>query len=247
MFNADQELAKLSRAQRQMLSQVAPQIPGYDLKLAYLPAYIATGDYHDFFPSPNGVAAAFVGDGSGHGPYASVLVATMRAIFRTHPEVHGDPGRALTAAGRMLYTLLPADSFMTGLYVRFADAGRVSWASAGHDPPLRVSRLGHLTRTDLKPVGLPLGVDEHEVYHTVHWDLCPCERLVLFTDGLVEAQSRLGEPFGRRRLRSSVGELAHLPVDDMVRELIARVAAHRARADFEDDFSLLGVAWQGAD
>jgi sigma-B regulation protein RsbU (phosphoserine phosphatase) len=237
-------LVKLSQTQRQMLHQAAPAISGYTSHLVYRPAYIATGDYHDFFPGPDGCTAIFLGDGAGHGPSASMLVASMRAILLTHPEIHGEPGHTLTLAGRFLYQLFPVDVFMTGLYVRFGDAGHVSWASAGHDPPLRVTPFGQVAPMDLKPVGLPLAIEGNEVYETVHWELGSGERLLLFTDGLVEARSREEEPFGRRRLRSFLKELAPLSLAEMVRELVARADAHREGADFEDDFTILGVERQ---
>jgi sigma-B regulation protein RsbU (phosphoserine phosphatase) len=245
MFNAEHELAKLLQRQQQMLPQSAPQVPGYALKLVYRPAYIATGDYHDFFPCPGGGTAVFLGDGSGHGPCASLLVATMRALLLSHRELHGEPGRSLTRAGRMLHVLMPSDLFMTGLYVRCDEEGRVSWASAGHDPPLRVNRHGRVAQVDRRPVGLPLGIDRDEVYQTVSWNLGPGERLLLFTDGLVEARNPNGLPFGRRRLRAHLSGLTPLCLDDLVPELIARVVAHRGVPDLEDDLSILGIEWQG--
>src|SRR5262245_5452032 len=197
MVDARFELGRLAQAQRRMLPQTAPWTPGYDLALAHRPASLLTGDYHDFFPLPDGSRGVFVGDGAGHGAPANVLVVTMRAILVTHPQLHDDPGRAMTAASRMLRALTPPDLFMTGVYLLLGDRGQVRWASAGHDPPLRVSRHGEVAPVDLAPVGMPLGLDEEEGYETVPWDLAPGERLLLFTDGLVEARSATGEPFGR--------------------------------------------------
>jgi sigma-B regulation protein RsbU (phosphoserine phosphatase) len=240
-YDATRELAKLSRTQRQMLPQSAPEIRGYRLQLVYRPAYMATGDYHDFFHRADGSAAAFIGDSAGHGPSASMLVATMRAILHTHPELHGEPGNTLTMAGRFLHALFPSDLFMTGVYLRFGKAGQVSWACAGQDPPLRVSRLGKVARVDLTATGLPMGIDINEVYETVSWRLIPGERLVLFTDGLVEARNEDGEPFGRRRLQSYLRKWSCLPLDRLVREVVQRAINHQQGAGFEDDFTILGV------
>jgi phosphoserine phosphatase RsbU/P len=244
-FDAGRELARLASAHRRLLPQAAPAIPGYELALAYRPACGATGDYHDFFHRRDGRVAAFVGDGSGHGPVASVLAATARAVFRTHPGLHGPPGDTLAAAGRLLYDLTPSDLFMTGVYLLFEGGGRVSWASAGHDPPLRVSAAGAVAPVDLGPLGLPLGIEPGEGYAAVRWELAAGERLVLFTDGLVEARDPAGEAFGRRRLQGEVATLARLPLGAMVRELVARAAGHRGGADFEDDFTVVGVERRG--
>src|SRR5262249_18763031 len=155
-------------------------------------------------------------DGTGHGPSACVVMLTMRAILHTHPELHRDPGCALTGAGRLLHTLLPPDLFMSGLYLAFHDHGRVSWASAGHEPPLRVNPLGQIAPVELKPVGLPLGIVADEAYTTVHWRLDVGERLFLFTDGLVDARSRDQQRFGRRRLRVSLSQLGNEPLGETV-------------------------------
>jgi serine phosphatase RsbU (regulator of sigma subunit) len=91
--------AKLFNLQWRILPQVPPAVPGYRLHFAYRPAFIVTGDYHDFFRRPDGQTAAFVGDGSGHGPAASMLMAVMRTnrarlprqrSDRPTPLLHGD-------------------------------------------------------------------------------------------------------------------------------------------------------------
>jgi sigma-B regulation protein RsbU (phosphoserine phosphatase) len=239
--NDRHELNKLASAQRRLLPQRPPDVPGYKLALAYRPVYLSTGDYHDFFHRPDGQSAAFIGDASGHGPAASMLVATMRAIIRTHPDRHTDPGQTLTFAGRTFFALTSSSEFMTGLYLLLEGDGRVSWASAGHDPPLRVSRSGRVPPADLAAVGLPLGIEAGEVYRTVAWELEPGERLVLFTDGLVEAAGRKGEMFGRGRLCSAASALSHLSLPEMVLGLVARTAEHCVGVGFEDDYTILGV------
>ncbi len=93
--------AKLCNLQRRILPQVAPTVSGYRLFFAYSPAFIVTGDYHDFFRRPDGSTAAFLGDGSGHGPAASMLMAIVRTIFHTH-DVYYDPGTTLNRVGAML-------------------------------------------------------------------------------------------------------------------------------------------------
>jgi phosphoserine phosphatase RsbU/P len=240
-FDARRELDKLAGAQRRMLPQSAPEVPGYAIALSYRPACAATGDYHDFFPMPGRRTAVFVGDGSGHGPAACMLGATARAIFRTHPGLHGEAGNTLTNAGRLLHDLIPSDFFMTGLYLALEEDGQVSWASAGHEPPLRVSLAGQVTAADLTAVGMPLGLNPDETYTTVHWQLAPGERLLLFTDGLWEVHNRVGEAFGRRGLQRELAARAGLPLGDMVRGLVACAAEHRGREDFEDDVTVVGV------
>ncbi len=235
---------KLCNLQRRILPQVAPAVAGYQQVLAYRPAFVVTGDYHDFFCRPDRQAAVFVGDGSGHGPAASMLMAMMRTILHTHPDLHRDPGETLTLAGRMFHQLVPSDMFMTGVYLLLGTDGRVSWSSAGHHPPLRVNRSGQLSPVDLSATGHVLGFDSAEEYVTVTAELAQGERLLLFTDGLWEARSRSSEPFSRKRLFDYWSAAVELPLAKAVDELVAEVARHLEGADFEDDFTVIAVERQ---
>src|SRR5262249_12597403 len=100
---------KLCNLQRRILPRVTPPVPGYQLVLADRPAFVVTGDYHDFIRRADGQTAVFVGDGSGHGPAASMLMAMMRTILHTHPDLHREPGETLTLSGRMFHQLIPSD------------------------------------------------------------------------------------------------------------------------------------------
>jgi serine phosphatase RsbU (regulator of sigma subunit) len=148
------ELIKLYNLQRRLLPQSPPDVRGYRQVLVYCPSFVVTADYHDYFRRSDGQIAVFVGDGSGHGPAASMLMAIMRTIFQTHDDLHRQPGETLSRAGGMFHRLIPSDRFMTGVYLLLGEEGHVSWAAAGHHPPLRVSRDGRLFPTDLDPIGL---------------------------------------------------------------------------------------------
>lgn len=243
--SADDRVAwsKLCNLQRRILPQLAPAVPGYRLFLAYRPAFVVTGDYHDFFRRPDGQAAAFLGDGSGHGPAASMLMAIMRTLLHTH-DLHAEPGQTLHRAGAMFHQLIPSDLFMTGLYLVLGPGGRVRWAAAGHHPPMWVDRRGRVSAADLAPVGPVLGFEPVE-YQTVCWDLEIGDRLLLFTDGLWDARSKDGEPFGLQRLRQHLAGSLDAPLADVANGLLARVTAHLKGAEFEDDFTILGVERTG--
>jgi sigma-B regulation protein RsbU (phosphoserine phosphatase) len=232
---------KLSNLQRRILPQVAPPVVGYHLVLAYQPAFVVTGDYHDFFCRADGRTGVFVGDGSGHGPAASMLMAMMRTILHTHPELHREPGETLTLVSRMFNRLIPSDLFMTGVYLILQSDGEVSWSSGGHHPPVRVRCFGQVDTVDLAPVGNVLGFDSEEKYATVTWQLGPGERLFLFTDGLWDGRSCSGEPFGRQRLFDHCVGAAHLPLGAAIGQLVTQVTAHLQGADFEDDFTIVGI------
>lgn len=238
---AARELARLRIAQGRLLPQSAPRVRGYTLSFRYEPFYYATGDYLDFFHRADGGLGVFVGDGCGHGPSASMLMATVRALLHTQPALHEEPGHALHGLGRMFGGLVPPDLFMTAVYLVLEEDGRVSWAAAGQDPPLRIDGAGRIAPVDLSAGGLPLGIDPDQRYQTVEWHLAPGERLFLFTDGICEASDRGGREFGRQRLQGALGQLVGLPLDRMTQEVVDRVKGYMEGSDFEDDFTVLAV------
>lgn len=181
----------------------------------------------------------FLGDGSGHGPAASMLMAIVRTLLHTH-DIHHEPGQTLTRVSALFHRLIPSDLFMTGVYLVLAPGGNISWAAAGHHPPLWVNRRGRLSNIDLNPVGSVLGVDP-ETYATVSWKVDIGDRLLLFTDGLWDARSKDGEPFGRQRLTSHFSGSIDNPLPDVVNGLLKRVTAHIQDTDFEDDFTIIGI------
>jgi sigma-B regulation protein RsbU (phosphoserine phosphatase) len=238
---ANRELARLRIAQGRLLPQSAPSVPGYALSFRYEPFYYATGDYLGFFHRPDGNLGVFVGDGSGHGPSASMLMATVRALLHTQPDLHQEPGQALHALGAAFARLVPPDLFMTAVYLLLAEGGKVSWAAAGQDPPLRIDSAGSIAPVDLAANRLPLGIDPGQMYPTVTWQLGRGERLFLFTDGICEARDRGGREFGRQRLQNALRQLVRLPLDRLTQELVDRVKDYMEGSDFEDDFTLVAI------
>jgi sigma-B regulation protein RsbU (phosphoserine phosphatase) len=240
---ANRELSKLRWAQSRLLPQTAPSHADYQLAFRYRPFYFATGDYHGFFPQPDGSLAVFVGDSSGHGPSACMLMATMRTLLGTYPGLHGDPGTALSRLGQMFNALIPSDLFMTAVYLVLEPEGRVPWAAAGQHPPLRVAAGGAVAPMDLTAVGMPLGVDPGERYDTVTCQLAPGDRLLIFTDGIVEAPNRDGQLLGLPRLQDALAALARrsLNPDALLDALLEEMKAYMEGAEFEDDFTLVAI------
>jgi sigma-B regulation protein RsbU (phosphoserine phosphatase) len=240
---ANRELARLRVAQGRLLPQVAPVHPEYELAFRYRPFYFATGDYHGFFPQADGSLAVFIGDSSGHGPSACMLMATMRTLLHTHPEVHGDPGRALSSLTRMFHALIPSDLFMTAVYLLLEGGGVMRWAAAGQHPPLRISPAGAVAAADLDPVRLPLGIDPDLEYETVRWTLQTGEKLVAFTDGIVEATDRNGRMLGIGGIQSFLTKLAPSchGAGALVDGLLENVSNYMGGSDFEDDLTVMAI------
>jgi sigma-B regulation protein RsbU (phosphoserine phosphatase) len=241
-LQADRELQQLRVLQGRLLPQVAPAHAEYQIAFRYRALYFATGDYHDFFPQPDGSLVVFVGDSCGHGPSACMLMATMRTLLYTHPEILNDPGQALTRLSAMFHTLIPSDLFMTALLLRLGSGGRIDWSAAGQHPPLRLTGE-QVTLMDQAKAGLPLGIFPDQRYETGHYQMIPRERLIAFTDGVFEASNRQGKQFGTAGIKRSLVKLAHAAStsEALLDALIDDVKEHMERQDFEDDFTLMAI------
>jgi phosphoserine phosphatase RsbU/P len=189
--------------QRSLLPAELPQIPTLDMAAYYRPSQRAGGDYYDFFPLPDGRWGIFVGDVSGHGTPAAVLMAVTHCIAHTCPGAPAPPSRVLAYLNHHLaarYTNLDG-SFVTAFYAIYDPASsELTYACAGHNPPrLKRCQDGSLLILD-KANELPLGVVEDVVYPESSEHLQQGDQIIFYTDGITEAHSPTGELYGTGRL-----------------------------------------------
>jgi sigma-B regulation protein RsbU (phosphoserine phosphatase) len=171
-------------------------------------------------------------------------MVTMRTILHTHPEIHADPASTLEAVSKLFNRLIPSDRFMTGVYLLLCEEGVAHWASAGHHPPIWLRCPDRIEPLDKNVIGVPLAPWPEEKYLNRRWWLQPGDRLLLFTDGLVEARNRLGEQLGRTFLEKHMLATRNLPLRDVVDRLLERVNQHLEGAEFEDDFTIVAIERQ---
>ncbi|MFE6593579.1 PP2C family protein-serine/threonine phosphatase [Streptomyces sp. NPDC057781] len=191
--------------QRALLTEL-PAPPGLGLAARYLPATHGLnigGDWYDAFRQPDGGVIAVVGDVTGHGLRAAVMMSQLRTALRAYAVDGGSPGRLLTRLHTFLHHLQP-DLFATAVIARFhPDDPTMTWAAAGHPPPVLRTPDGRVQTLDAKPgamLGIPLKQEIAD--HTVR--LAPGSTLALYTDGLVERRARGIDP-GIARLAEALG------------------------------------------
>ncbi|MEU6217793.1 SpoIIE family protein phosphatase [Streptomyces sp. NPDC047022] len=194
--------------QRALLTDL-PSTPGLHLAARYLPATHGLnigGDWYDAFRQPDGSLIAVIGDVTGHGLHAAVMMSQLRTALRAYAVDGGSPGRLLTRLHVFLHHLQP-DLYATAVIARFRPGERVlTWAAAGHPPPVLRTPDGRVRTLDDKPgamLGIPLRQDIED--HTV--ELPPGATLALYTDGLVERRAQGIDP-GIERLTEAMSALA---------------------------------------
>lgn len=199
----DREFKIVGEIQRALLPAELPRIPTLDLAVHYQPATRAGGDYYDFFPLPDGRWGIFIGDVSGHGTPAAVLMAVTNCIAHSHPGPPSPPGRVLEYLNYHLATRYASlsETFVTAFYAMYDPQTRqLVYASAGHNPPrLQSCADGTLLALDGQH-GLPLGIRANEAYPETTQQLHPGDQIVFYTDGITEAHAPNGELYGTERL-----------------------------------------------
>ncbi len=214
----------------------------------FCPAAELAGDFFSVLSLSDTQAGIFICDVMGHGVRSALVTAMVRALLGNAARRPTDPGRFLSEMNRRLGLLLkPAASpmFATAFFlVADVAAGRLSYATAGHPPPLHLQRReGRATplRVPLR-AGAALGLFGDTAYVTSECPLAPGDVILLFTDGLFEVTSADGqEEYGQQRLLTAAPEHINRPLPDLCDALIVGVRAFTGDAAFNDDVCLLGV------
>lgn len=210
------------------------------------PAYDVGGDVIDYALARDEAHIAIF-DAMGHGVEASTLAAVAVGAYRNARREHGDLVRAAAHVEAALARQFGAERFVTAVLATLDLAtGRLRWVNAGHPPPLLV-RGGHVVKELAREAWFPLGL-ELGPPQTVHEEqLEPGDRLVLYSDGVVEARDDAGRAFGLDRLLAFVerAQADGLPVPETARRLARDIAGHRGRA-LDDDATHMLVEWRDA-
>jgi serine phosphatase RsbU (regulator of sigma subunit) len=196
------------RIQHALLPKAVPALEGWEVSDHYQPAREVGGDFYDFLPLADGRVALVIGDVSGKGIPAAVLMASTQSVLRAVAQRGGStPGQVLAEANEVLCTYIPPNMFVTCFYaVLEHESGRLVYANAGHTLPC-CRRLNEEEQTnELVARGMPLGLMPGMSYEEKQTTLLPGDGVLFCTDGLVEAHDAKGEMFGTPRLRSLLSE-----------------------------------------
>lgn len=236
----DLELA--ARLQREMLPPRHFELPAWETAYHYRGAGLVSGDYCDLI-SPDGETLYFmVGDVTGKGHAASMLMSHLHASFLALLTSGTQLADALARANRIFCESSLSTHFAT-LYCGKADPrGEIEYCLAGHPPPMLLSD-GKVTR--LEAVGLPLGLFCQQTYTLEHRRMTPGDLLLLFSDGVTEATDPETEFYGEDRLVTLLQEKAGATAQGMVQAVVNDLAAFRAGAEVGDDVTIMAIRRSG--
>lgn len=234
----DLELART--IQLGLLPETVPSMAGWRFAAWQRSCDATGGDYHDFIRGPDGVVDGVVGDVSGHGIAAAMLMSTARAFLLALHQHDAEPGQLVGRLNRLLARDMSDDAFMTMVLARFRPDGGITYVSAGHEPPL-VLRRASGRWDDLLSTGLALGMLEDGDYDVATVEpLAAGDIAILLTDGITEAHAPpRREMFGNERLREAVGAAAAGGPDAVLRAVVAAVDGWLNGQPQHDDMSII--------
>jgi hypothetical protein len=208
------------------------------------PANTVGGDFYDILPLSDGRLVITVGDVAGKGSPAALLMALLLAILRTLVDEKLDPPKLMTRLNAQVTRHAPPSRFITLFYAVYQpETGRMDYVNAGHMPPLlRRHATGESLR--LGATGVALGMFEHSPFAAESVTLDPGDLLVLYSDGITEAENPAGEPFEETGLERLLNNLV---VDDLGiagRAIFAAVERHAEDTRFADDLTVLLLSRQ---
>lgn len=226
-----------SNIQRMMMPD-APEVDGYEIAGRSVPARTMGGDYYDFIPAGEGRWAISLGDVSGKGLPAALLMANTHATIRAQTHTGARVDDRIAAANRMLCASTDDEKFVTLFYAELdAVSHRLTYCNAGHEPPFLAVGTGETRQLD--PGGVALGVMETIQYERNEIELGAGAVFVIYSDGVTDATNAGNEAFGVARLVATIEASRSGSAVEIVDAIVAAVDAHAGGEPQFDDVTVV--------
>ncbi len=239
------------RVQERLLPIETPAPKQLDIAARCIPTWGVGGDYYDLFES-DGKVDMIVADVSGKGLPAAIIAGAVHGAVRATAGIEGAGGLAGLAPrlNAMVEARTDPNRFVSLVWGRYDLASsQLEYVNAGHLPPLLV-RSGHDGEATVEPLtegGPVLGLLPDVEYRAGTVTLSPGDLLLLYSDGVTEAEAPSGEEFGDERLRRTLSLALGQRADEVVKRLLDHIHRFTKRADFADDLTLVAVSFRGRD
>jgi len=235
------EIEIAREVQEQLFPQSRPCLETLDYDGRCRPAKGVGGDYYDFLALDEGALGIAIGDVSGKGVPAALLMAGLQASIRGQ-EITGAPDLAalMSNVNRLIYERSPSNRYATLFYARYEPKARaLRYVNAGHNAPMLLRAVGEIER--LQTGGAVVGLLPTASYEEGIVTLCHGDLLLLYTDGISEAMNPADEEWGEARLLAALRAAGEAPASALVERLFADADTFAAGADQHDDMTLVIV------
>jgi len=224
-----------------------PDLPGFDISVAYTPASEVSGDFYDFFIAKNGELAMVIADVTGHGVEAGIIMGMAKATVNIYGRIYDGPAEVLRAANRDLAANLDGKTFIC-LTLTLLDAKnrKLRIARAGADRPLHFNPAWKPPEPqELRTKGLALGLDPGERFDQLleeaEISLQPGDLYLQFTDGIVEAVNAEKEQFSEQRIKDTIKRYPRASTRELLVILKEALVDFTRTRDYDDDITLMAL------
>jgi serine phosphatase RsbU (regulator of sigma subunit) len=221
-----------------MLPHGTYRVPGLEIHGETRPANTVGGDFYDLLPLPDGRVLIALGDVAGKGSPAALLMALLLAILRTLVDLGLDPPTLMHRLNEQVVRHAPSSRFITlflGIFDPTTDV--MTWVNAGQTPPLVRHQDGSVER--LMATGVALGMFEGTSYEALTMPLVAGDLLVMYSDGITEAENPAGQPFDDRGLEATMTTWADASAPELSGAIFRAVTEHVDEGRFRDDLTVL--------
>ncbi len=235
----EKEMSAAAEVQKNLFPAHITQLPGYQISAINIPAQETSGDMYDFIPINDDIVVFTLGDVSGKGLPAAILMATLQTVLHDLPHHKCSPAYCLSRANEIISRVSSSGKFIT-LFFGVLDAKEhtLTYSNAGHEHPYLI-RNGSVQR--LKEGGVPIGVLPYSPFGEHEYQLNPGDLLVVFSDGVNDASNSKGEHFSEERLENLIQNYKHLTPDDLI-DLICQEIKNFTEDEAQfDDITLVVV------
>ena len=239
----EEELNIARDLQMSMLPASCPKIKGFEISASSIPAREVGGDFFDFIEIGEDRVGLVVGDVTGKSVSGALVMSASRSVFRTLSEEHLTVGEIMIRANKRIKKDIKSGMFVALLYA-VLDGGNKSlrFCSAGQTQPIHLSKkMGKANLTTTEGDKFPLGILPEAEYMETILQLEAGDRVVFYTDGIVEAMNDQKEIFGFERLLEVVQGAPSLSAESLLKEILERVKEFASGAEQHDDLTLIVV------
>ncbi len=243
----ESEMRIASEMQQSLLPETPPEVPGLELFGWSKPSKDVGGDSFDFIVLDGNKVAVVLGDATGKGISAALLITQCWSILHTLSSDIPDPADLLARTNREFHRRIGATHKFVTLFLVIVDmkTGEAAYSTAGHPPPLLVNgKTGEHRWLPCKP-SFPLGIVEETSFCDERIRLAPGDTIVLYSDGVSDAHGPDNELYGEERMEQALVRLGDKPLHDMIDGLYNDTVKHMAGREAIDDMTLVGLRYLG--
>ncbi|MBN1524286.1 MAG: serine/threonine-protein phosphatase [Spirochaetales bacterium] len=233
-----EDLALASEVQKSFLPKSFPKSIPIDFTHKYIPHEYIGGDFFEIITIDDKHTGIIIADVSGHGVASALITAMFKSVFNHTAEHSFSPSEVLSKINTEFINTIRTEHYITAFYIIInTETFTATFSNAGHPVQLLVRQGG--TIDTLKAQGFFIGMFEETVYENQKVYIAPGDRLILFTDGIIECQNTDAQSFGRQNLLQLLNDNRNMDIENLSKTIVSEVVAYMAENRFPDDVTLL--------